>query len=176
MAHDHTCGTGCGCGSDDANPTGERPDVAKTPPPWRPRQQVRPLAIAIIRRDDQILAGPVYDDAGQIKGWRPLGGQIEFGERAADCLVRELREETRQELCDLCQIGILENLYTHHGSMGHEIVIAYEARFSDPQIYEADQLAFAEEDGIEMHAKWISLAKARAGRIALFPEGLADML
>lgn len=174
MAHDHSCSAGCGCGTGPS--TGPRPEVAQTPPPWRPRQTVRSIAIAIFRRDDQILAGPVYDDAGQIKGWRPLGGEIEFGETAEACLHREFLEETKQNITDLRPIGVLQNIFQHHGDTGHEIVLVYEARFEAEEIYQADQLAFAEQDGIELHAKWVSLPKARAGRMALYPDGLADML
>ncbi|WP_299924709.1 NUDIX domain-containing protein [uncultured Pelagimonas sp.] len=174
MAHDHSCGSGCGC--DHHADTGPRPDVAQTPPPWRPAQRIRVLSIAIFRRGDHILAGPVYDDNGQIKGWRPLGGGIEFGERAIDALARELQEETGQEITDIHHIGVMENLFTHHGETGHEIVMIYAARFANPDIYKADLVAFAEEDGIEMHAKWISLPKALAGRTQLFPAGLAERL
>lgn len=174
MPHDQSCGSGCGCGG--GHDHGPRPDVAQIQPPWRPRQQVRALTIAIFRRGDYVLAGPVHDDNAQIKGWRPLGGGIEFGERASDALIRELREETGQEICDLQQIGVMENLFTHHGHTGHEIALIFEARFVNADIYAADQLSFAEQDGIEMHAKWISLAKARAGRVALYPDGLADLL
>lgn len=175
MPHDHACSAQCGCGPTSGD-TGLRPDVAQIPKPWRPRESLRAIAIAIFRRGDHILAGPVYDDNAQIKGWRPLGGGIAFGERAADTLSREIREETGQEICDLRQIGVLENLYQHHGQTGHELVMVFEAAFANTDVYLADQLSFKEEDGIEMHAKWVSLARARAGRVALYPEGLADLL
>jgi ADP-ribose pyrophosphatase YjhB (NUDIX family) len=174
MPHDHHCASGCGCGPQQDH--GPRPDVARFPPPWRPAQKLRVISIGIFRRDDYVLAGPVYDDQGQIKGWRPLGGEVEFGETAADALRRELREETGQEITDLQLLGPLENIYQHHGDTGHELVMVYQARFVEEQIYQADQLSFAEQDGIELHAKWIPIAKAKAGRVALFPEGLADML
>lgn len=175
MPHDHACSSRCGC----APATGDhglRPDVSQIPKPWRPRPAVRAIAIAIFRREDHILAGPVYDDDGQIKGWRPLGGGIEFGERAADTLVRELHEETGQKICNIHQIGVLENLFDHHGQTGHEIVLVFEARFAQAAIYTADQLSYKEQGGVEMHAKWVSLSKARAGRVALYPDGLAALL
>lgn len=174
MPHDHSCTDGCGCGPVSA--PGPRPDVAQSPTPWRPKQTLRALSIAIIRRGESVLAGPVFDDAGQIIGWRPLGGEIEFGEAAHAALIRELHEETGQEICDVHQIGVLENLFTHHGQTGHEIVLVFAARFANAALYEADHIAFAEQDGIQMEAKWVSLAKAAAGRVALFPDGLADLL
>lgn len=178
MPHDHSChDPACGCGHDHgANPVGPRPPVAEAPRPWRPAAHVRPLAVGIFQRDGQILCGPVHNDDGTIKGWRPLGGAIGFGERAAEALTREIREESEQEITDIRPLGVLENLFEHEGMAGHEIVFVLAARFTNETLYEADQLAFREGDGPEMTAKWVSLDKARAGRMQLFPDGLADLL
>ncbi len=176
MPHDHSCNDPlCGCGTGCGHDHGPRPPVAQPVRPWRPRDHIRAIAIAIFEREGQILAGPVYDDKGQIKGWRPLGGGIEFGERAEDTLSRELREETGQGITNLTQIGVLQNLFDHEGSQGHEVVFVFTARFENETLYEADQLAFVEGDSAET-AKWISLEKARAGRLNLFPDGLIDLL
>jgi ADP-ribose pyrophosphatase YjhB (NUDIX family) len=56
---------------------------------WRPPSIVRPIAIGIVRRGDELLLMVVRSDDGAIKGYRPLGGSIEFGERAAEALKRE---------------------------------------------------------------------------------------
>jgi len=175
LPHDHACHDACGCGHDHGDATGPRPPTAKAPAPWRPAAATRVLAVGIFRRADQILCAPVHSDAGTIIGWRPLGGGIGFGERAADALTREIQEETGQEITDIQPLGVLENLFEHEGVPGHEIVFAFTARFTRPEIYEADALAFTEADRTE-EAKWIPLAKARAGRIRLFPEGLAGLL
>ncbi|SMX28751.1 pyrimidine (deoxy)nucleoside triphosphate pyrophosphohydrolase [Pelagimonas phthalicica] len=173
MAHDHSCSAGCGCG---APSTGPRPEVSQAPAPWRPRQTVRVISIGIFTREGQILAAPVHDDQGQIKGWRPLGGGVEFGETAKDTLIREIKEETAQDVTDLKQIGVLENHFEHHGDKGHEIVFVYHARFAEAAVYQADLLAFSEEQSGEQYAKWIPLEKFRAKRVALYPEGLIDLL
>lgn len=173
MPHDHSCHASCGCAP--AQDHGPRPAVRQDPPDWRPSAQIKTKAIAIFQRDDQILAAPVYDDAKKIKGWRPLGGSIEFGETAQAALIREMHEETGQTITDLTQIAVLENLYTHHGAPGHEVVFVFTARFTEAAIYEADLLTFTEAD-YQDDAKWISVPKAKAGRLALYPEGLADLL
>ena len=41
---------------------------------WRPHPIVRPVAIGVVRRSDQLPVVSVCDDAGAIEGWRPLGG------------------------------------------------------------------------------------------------------
>ncbi len=177
MPHDHSDhGPNCGCGAHRAQDAGPRPPVAEKPPSWRPAQRIRTIAIAIIERGEQILCGPVYDDAGQIKGWRPLGGGVEFGETAEQALTREFTEETEQNLKDIERIAVLENHYAHEGEAGHEVVFVFSAKLENEVLYDADQLAFSEENGPELTAKWISVAKARAGRIAVFPDGLAELL
>jgi hypothetical protein len=50
---------------------------------WRPKPFIRPVAIGVIRRGDELLVAAVADDGGTINGWRPPGGTIEPGERAA---------------------------------------------------------------------------------------------
>ncbi len=177
MPHDHACSDpACGCGHDHGRDHGPRPPVAEAPRPWRPSSGLRVISIGVLSRDGQILCGPVHSDEGRIIGWRPLGGAVGFGERAADALAREFREETGQDIRDIAPLGVLENLFDHEGTPGHEIVFVFSARFANDTLYEADQLAFKDSDRPEMTAKWIPLAKARAGRVAIFPEGLLDLL
>jgi ADP-ribose pyrophosphatase YjhB (NUDIX family) len=176
MPHDTACtDPACGCGHAHGTDHGPRPPVAEAPAPWRPADRVRVLALGVFRREDQILCAPVHSDDGTILGWRPLGGAVAFGERAADALAREIREETGQEIADIRPLGVLENLFTHEGAAGHEVIFVFDARFTRPEIYAADALAFTEA-GHAGEAKWIALAKARAGRIRLYPEGLAGLL
>jgi 8-oxo-dGTP pyrophosphatase MutT (NUDIX family) len=60
---------------------------------WRPHPHIRVVAIGLHWRDGQLLAAEVRDDAGRIKGVRPLGGEIEFGESWQAALVRKFHEE-----------------------------------------------------------------------------------
>jgi 8-oxo-dGTP pyrophosphatase MutT (NUDIX family) len=102
---------------------------------WRPPQIVRPIAIGIIWRDNELLAIAVRDDDGALIGWRPPGGTIEFGERAADALKRELIEELNEPITDPALLSVIENLYTHGGTAGHEVVFVFKAAFVDKAAY-----------------------------------------
>jgi len=82
---------------------------------WRPAPQIRPKAIGILWRGDAILVCAVPNDDGTTKGWRPLGGTIEFGETAAQTLKRELFEEIGATVSIGAQLGVIENIYTHQG-------------------------------------------------------------
>ena len=60
---------------------------------WRPSPQIRVKALGLHWRDGKLLAAEVRDDAGHIRGVRPLGGSVEFGETARAAVIREFQEE-----------------------------------------------------------------------------------
>ena len=55
---------------------------------WRPVQHIRPISIALIQRGSEILVMTVRDDQGKLKGYRPPGGGIDYGETAVDAVKR----------------------------------------------------------------------------------------
>ena len=57
------------------------------------RDRIRPIALCLFRHAGRILVGNAYDAVKQEHYCRPLGGGIEFGERGAEAIVREIREE-----------------------------------------------------------------------------------
>jgi ADP-ribose pyrophosphatase YjhB (NUDIX family) len=108
-------------------------------------------------------------------GWRPVGGTIEFGERAADALRREFREELGEDICDLQTLCVLENLYTHNGAAGHEIVFVFSATFVNTVAYRRETYEFV--DGkIRNEVKWVDNVEFLEGSQELFPVGLIQHL
>ena len=102
------------------------------------KHKIRPLAIGIFRRDDRILVCEGYDPVKQQAFYRPLGGGIEFGERGAEAVVRELCEEIGAEMTNPHYLGTLENLFTYNGKPGHEIVLVFAVQLTDPGLYERE--------------------------------------
>ena len=136
--------------------------------------QIRPIALAAIRRDDAIL---VFEGRDETKGetfYRPLGGGIEFGESAAEAVRRELREELAVELSNVELLGVLENIFTAFGRPGHEIVFVYSADVADPAMYAADDVGHVIDDGSPV--MWKSLSRFRDGEATLYPQGLLGLL
>ena len=95
---------------------------------WRPRPSIRVLAIGIVWRQGKLLLAEVADDSGRIKGLRPLGGGVDFGESWRTALRREFREELGLDVTITGTPTVFENLYTHEGHPGHEIVFAARSR------------------------------------------------
>lgn len=141
---------------------------------WRGR--IRPLAIVVFRRDDgSILVAPGYDNVKQQHFYRPLGGEIEFGEYAADAARREIREEVGAEIEDLRLLQVAENIFTFLGSRGHELVWTFEGTLADPRFYALDVVPCLEGDA-RFEAHWVSLSQIATGNAPLYPDGLLQLL
>lgn len=138
--------------------------------------EVRPLALVLFRRDDGcILVAPGYDHVKDERFYRPLGGGIDFGERAADAARREIREELGAEVDGLRLLAVFENIFTYRGEPGHELIWLYEAHFTDDSLYRRDVLT-ADEGGTAFEVEWVPLSRFGDGRTPLYPEGLLDLL
>jgi ADP-ribose pyrophosphatase YjhB (NUDIX family) len=139
-----------------------------------------------VTRRPRVIALCVFRDAGRIlvfhvedaddAGWRPLGGQVEWGERARDAVVREIREELGLDIGDPILLGTVENLFTYRGDEGHEIVFVFDALLPDPSLYAQEAIAFV-EGGFEGKARWKWLGEFEApGAQPLYPDGLLELL
>lgn len=132
---------------------------------------IRPLAIAVVKRGDELLVSEFHDDVQGETFYRPLGGGIEFGEPAEVALRRELREELGAELVNVVLLGVLENIFTFAGRPGHEIVFVYEAELADRSWYERDGLGNVLDEGSPI--LWRDFT---GGGLILYPDGLAALL
>jgi ADP-ribose pyrophosphatase YjhB (NUDIX family) len=154
--------------------TQSEPATGHATPDWRGR--IRPIAIVVFRRDDGcILAAPGFDSVKQQRFYRPLGGEIEFGERAEEAARREIREETGAEFTDVRLLFVNENIFTYLGSTGHELVWVFEGWFADARFYEGEVVPCLEgPDSFEAH--WVPLSLFEGGEAKLYPDGLLEVL
>lgn len=140
--------------------------------------QIRPLAICIFRDGDRILVGEGTDPVKRETFYRPLGGGIEFGERAEQALRREIREEIGAEIESPVYLFTLENIFTFNGEMGHEIVMVFDARLSDESFYSQEIISGTEFDGTQnfpFKALWKNLDEFGPDA-PLYPDGLLNAL
>lgn len=134
---------------------------------------IRPIALGLIRRRDQIL---VFEGRDDVKGetyYRPLGGGVEFGERSEDALVREFQEELDADILVKERLGVLENVFAWRGNPGHEIAFVYEAEFVDSGLYAKDEMKILDDPAT---ARWVDLRDFRDGSKILYPNGLIELL
>jgi ADP-ribose pyrophosphatase YjhB (NUDIX family) len=142
------------------------------------RRSARAVALAILRRGtDEILVFEGVDPAkAPGRFFRPMGGGIEFGESSRDALQREIREELGVELRSITLLGVLENIFTYRGVVGHEICFVYEAESADPRLYASESPRAVEADGQSITTAWKALSTLVASDAPLYPAGLAELL
>ena len=63
--------------------------------------QIRSVALCVFRNNDRILVFEGFEKLKNEIFYRPLGGGIEFGEKAEDTVRRELKEEINVDVTDL---------------------------------------------------------------------------
>jgi 8-oxo-dGTP pyrophosphatase MutT (NUDIX family) len=141
---------------------------------WADR--IRPIALVLFRRaDGAVLVAPGFDRVKDKAFYRPLGGEIEFGELAVDAARREIREELAAEIDDPKLLGVFENIFTFLGRNGHELVWVFEATFRDHSFEERD-VVYALEGDATFEVHWVPRQRFIDGEVPLFPDGLLEVL
>lgn len=144
---------------------------------WRPAQTIRVKAIGLNWRDGRLLAAEVPQDDGHIKGVRPLGGTVEFGEAWQQALRREFREELGVEITITGDALVFENIYQHEGQTGHEVIFAADIELPDVPALAADVITFHEDNGLQCTARWFDLNQLGGNdQPDLYPNGLLAAL
>jgi ADP-ribose pyrophosphatase YjhB (NUDIX family) len=143
---------------------------------WRPPNRIRGKVIGLAKHDNKLLVFEVLDDQGNLKGWCPIGGGIEFGEKAEEALIREINEELK---CNVTITGkpiVCENIFEHHGSTGHEIIFAFSIKLSDQKIYSNTRFQICEERGSTHWVEWVPIERFEKSESILFPSILINKL
>ena len=137
---------------------------------------IRVLAIGLFREGGRILVARGADPASGEAFYRPLGGGVEFGERAADALSREIAEELGGSIEDVRLLGVLESVFEYDGRPKHEIVFVFDARFGDPAWYRRDELPVTEPGSDWEPARWVPIQALSSGPDRLVPDGLLSLI
>lgn len=138
---------------------------------------IRPIAICLFRNGNRILVSEGFDQVKQSYYYRPLGGGIEYGETSQTTVSREIKEELEVEIENVQLLGVLENIFTYEGELGHEIVFVFDAEFSDKSLYELDAIeGYEQEANVNFKAKWMSLDEIEKNGGRLVPEDLANLI
>ncbi len=151
-------------------------EASQNPCAWRPSDTIRAKVIGIAKHADCLLVCEVLNDHGQLKGWCPLGGGIEFGETGEHALKREIKEELGCGIVISGEPFICENIFEHNGCKGHEIIVAFPIRFDDAQIYSKKRFQIHESRGSMHWVEWVEMERFRSGKAILFPPALTQQI
>lgn len=141
---------------------------------WRPHPTIRVKVLGLVARGDALLAAEVTTDDGVVKGVRPLGGTVEFGETRETALRREYQEELSTDIQIAGDWMALENIYSHEGETGHEYIFAAPIVLGDQSLYRAERMTVF--DAIAVSVGWFSRHELEQRGWALYPAGLAARL
>jgi ADP-ribose pyrophosphatase YjhB (NUDIX family) len=139
------------------------------------RADIKIKTMVVFRRGKEILVNEVPEPDGTVKGYRPPGGHVEFGEKAVETIAREVIEELQTEGENFQLLSLLENLFTYGGKPHHEIVFIFTADFKDKSFYDKDHILGHLEDGTNFDLFWMDPAKCSEG-LEIYPKGLAILL
>ncbi|MBI2683906.1 MAG: NUDIX domain-containing protein [Actinobacteria bacterium] len=135
--------------------------------------KIRAVALAAIRRGDEVLVFGCYDSTKRAPFERLFGGGIDGGEHAIDAVAREIREELGAEIDDVRLLGVLENIFTYEGKPEHEIAFVFDARFADPSREARDSIVGVEGNGEELVGRWRARGDVEP---PLYPTGTAELV
>lgn len=140
-------------------------------------KRIRTIAICLFSHNGRILVAEGVDAVKGQTFYRPLGGSIEFGEHSNDTVIREIDEELGAEVKpeSLRFLGTLENIFVYNGLPGHEIVLVYDGELTDATLYDQQELAASEDDGMPFRALWKPLDEFGSS-VPLYPDGLTELL
>ena len=142
------------------------------------KKRIRPLALCIFRRGDKIFVAEGHDELVNKTFYRPIGGGIDFGEKAIDTVAREVMEEIEAGVRDLVYLGTLENIFEYQGKPGHEICLMFDGAFVDDFRNVDDYRVQGSDDNETLYwGMWKSLDFFRGDDAPpLYPDGLLEFL
>ena len=98
---------------------------------------------ALIRNGNKILV----EQNKQVDYYGLPGGRCKLGEDSISAIIREMLEETGEEMEYVRSVGILENFFIsrYTNSPYHEILIIHELEFKNKDVYRKDNIINLEE-------------------------------
>jgi ADP-ribose pyrophosphatase YjhB (NUDIX family) len=135
-------------------------------------RKIKVKSICLFENEGKLFVSKSYDSVKKDFYYRPIGGTVEFGERAEDAVIREIREELNAEVKNVVLADVMENIFDCDGLNGHEIVFLFRAEFADRSFYEDREFTIVESNGESLKAFWIPIPDFLTGGRRLVPEKL----
>ena len=139
------------------------------------KNQIRPIAISIVRNNDKILAYERQNDFSKEKFYRLVGGCIEFGETSKTALKREFQEELSLNLSNIKLITSFESIFQFNNNKMHEIVYLFDSEFSNKDIYNENIIKGIEGER-PFDALWVPISDFTSKKKRIYPQEILHYL
>jgi DivIVA domain-containing protein len=138
-----------------------------------PAASVRAVTVALLADRGRMLVAELPDPTTGRTVYRPVGGDIGFGERGHEAVRRALRDDYGIQLSEVRPMATLESIHRFAGREAHELVLVYEVATADPGVWAQPRL-MSRRGGPS--AIWAPVDMFRRGEATLLPEGLLPLL
>lgn len=137
--------------------------------------RIRPIVLGLLRRDEDVLLAELYDSVAEERFYRPIGGEIEFGESSRAALVREFEEELGLAVEVDRYLGTIENRFSFEGARGHEVAIVHEVELIDDD-RNLESVTGYDDGGTTFSVTWQPPSILAQGAVPVYPDGLLALL
>lgn len=137
---------------------------------------IRPVALCVFRKGGSILVKEEVDPLTLKPFYRPLGGEVAFGEYSWEAIRREIKSEIGEDIKNLSFIGPTENIYDHKDGKNHELIFLFEGEFINRAVYKQEEIPFTRQNGHPLKAVWKPMDAFVSKQATLYPEGLLEFL
>ena len=136
---------------------------------------MRATAFCLLEHNGNLLLQEFWHEHDHYYFYRPPGGGIENGERAAEAMRRELHEELDVDIPDSQLLGVVENIFDYGGETKHEIVFLFRATVRDKRLTSVPELQIV-DNTFTFRAVWHPLDALIRGEVRLYPEEVQQRL
>ncbi len=140
------------------------------------QSKIQTLALCVFRHKKNILVREEYDDEKKEFFYKPLGGELSFGEYSWEALRREIKEDIGEDIKNLSFIGPAENIYHQNGHTEHELIFMFEGEFVNRSVYKKEDIPLSGKNGIAYRAIWKPIKDFTENGHLLYPDGLLEIL
>lgn len=136
---------------------------------------IRPTALCLFEHEGRLLLQEfVNRRTGQLF-YRPFGGGVEFGERAASAVRREILEELGAEITTPELLAVIEDLHDLGEGPRHNLIFLFRARLLDEALTRVPEFRMIDNQS-EHRAVWHPIGPLQRGEIVLHPPELLPRL
>ena len=138
-------------------------------------ERIRVISLGLCIHERYLLLHKVGLSQNGQPIFRPLGGEVEFGETSQAAVIREFKEEINCNVIVTGHLGWLENIFSHLNNPGHEIVSVFNVKLPT-LMYQKACFIGNESNNESFEAKWIHISDFLSGDALIVPKGIFKMV